>query len=130
MSKTSVSTNRVFKLTGCVVCGLRACVVGDHARDGPEEGVQVVGELRAACVAGVHRDEDPKVGRPPHHLALKLEDGLARDDGLLDGDDLLRDDAEDLDVDAVELVEAGPRSGLDEAGEEAALSSQTTASVS
>ena len=69
-----------------------------HHRDGAEEGLEVVGQLGAAGVARVHRDEDG-VGRVDGQVgALEDEARNAGGDGALDGEDLLRDDREHLEV--------------------------------
>ena len=98
-------------------------VVRHHHRHGPEEGGQIVRQLGAARVARVHRDED--VERRPHHdqrpFELKLRFVvIARQLRLLaeEDEELLRDDREHLDVDAVELVEAAPGAREGEALEE------------
>eukprot|EP00962_Isochrysis_galbana_P031293 scaffold10193_cov107-Isochrysis_galbana.AAC.3 len=65
-------------------------VVRHHHRTWPEERLEVVGQLRSAGIAGVHPRE--ALGR-----------------GALDGQDLLGNDRKHLEVDPVELVEAGPR---------------------
>ena len=84
-------------------------VVGDHHRDRAEEHLEVVGQLNAAGVARVHRDE-----RVARHLegqlgALKIELLDSRRLSADDGQDLLCDHREDLELDAVELVKARPR---------------------
>ena len=84
-------------------------VVGDHHRDRAEEHLEVVGQLGAAGVARVHRDED-RVGRVDREVSPFEDEALhARGDRALDREHLLRDDREHLEVDAVELVEARPR---------------------
>eukprot|EP00982_Pelagococcus_subviridis_P004765 29337-Pelagococcus_subviridis.AAC.10 len=53
------------------------CVVGDHHRDGAKQRLEVIRQLGAAGVPGVHRDED--VTRPPkrQHRAFELEHELS-----------------------------------------------------
>eukprot|EP00962_Isochrysis_galbana_P019781 scaffold5766_cov110-Isochrysis_galbana.AAC.8 len=83
-------------------------VVGHHHRDGAEEHLEVVGQLGPAGVARVHRDKGVA-----HHLERERRTfeqellGVGRL-GALDGQDLLRDHREHLEVDPVELVEADP----------------------
>eukprot|EP00968_Pinguiococcus_pyrenoidosus_P027389 scaffold7375_cov268-Pinguiococcus_pyrenoidosus.AAC.39 len=90
-------------------------VVGHHHRAGAEERLEVVWKLRAASVAGVHRDEDVRVVVDPHVRALEVELRLPRGLGLRDGQDLLRNHTEHLDVDPVELVKAAPGAAAREA---------------
>eukprot|EP00965_Chrysotila_dentata_P256125 6212443-Pleurochrysis_carterae.AAC.1 len=90
-------------------------VVGHHHGHGAEERLEVVGQLGAAGVARVHRDEDAVVGVERNLAALEEEPlrlHLAR---LLDGQNLLRNHREHLNVDPVELVEASPRAALRQA---------------
>eukprot|EP00964_Phaeocystis_antarctica_P055483 scaffold32640_cov63-Phaeocystis_antarctica.AAC.1 len=95
-------------------------VVGHHHRARAEERLEVVGQLGAAGVARVHRDEDG-VGRVDGQVRpLEHEVLDARRDGALDGEDLLRHDREHLEVDPVELVEARPRARRGEPLEELA----------
>jgi hypothetical protein len=89
-----------------------------HHRDRAEERLQIVGQLGASSIARVHRDE-----RVARHLerqvrSLKIELLDARGLGADNGEDLLRDDREHLEVDAVELVEARPRARRGEPLEE------------
>jgi hypothetical protein len=86
----------------------------------PEERLEVVGQLGAAGIAGVHRDEDAVVGVEGDVTPLKDEAVDFHLACLHDGQHLLRDHREHLDVDAVELVEARPCARLGEAREEAA----------
>ena len=86
-------------------------VVRDHHRHGAEEGLQVVGELGPPCVPGVHRDEHGARVPEAELCPLELEHRHLRGLGPLDGQDLLRDHAEHLEVDPVELVEARPGPG-------------------
>ena len=95
-------------------------VVGDHHGHGPEQRLEVVRELGAARVARVHRDEDGELRVDVDVRVLEHDALLVALDGALERHDLLGDDAEDLDVDAVELVEARPRARGREALEELA----------
>eukprot|EP00962_Isochrysis_galbana_P015846 scaffold4536_cov113-Isochrysis_galbana.AAC.12 len=75
-------------------------VVGHHHCDGAEERLEVVGQLGAAGVAGIHRDEDAVAGIERDLASLEdeaLRLHLAR---LLNGEDLLCNDGEHLDIDA------------------------------
>mmetsp|Transcript_23335 Transcript_23335/g.80944 ORF Transcript_23335/g.80944 Transcript_23335/m.80944 type:complete len:278 (+) Transcript_23335:1712-2545(+) len=95
-------------------------VVGDHHGHGTKEHLQVVRELGAASVTGVHRDE-----RAARHLqrqvgALEHESLRSARLGLLDGQNLLRDDRQHLELDAIKFVEAGPRARRRQALEELA----------
>ena len=66
------------------------------------------GTHKHTCVAGVHGDEDG-TGWVQFDLgALKEQSVVARADAPLDGHDLLGHHRQHLQVDAVELVEAGP----------------------
>ena len=71
-------------------------VVGHHHRARPEEGLEVVGQLRATGVARVHRDEDRacRVERQVGSLEKEARDALGA--RALDREDLLRDHAEHL----------------------------------
>eukprot|EP00960_Hanusia_phi_P047197 758288-Hanusia_phi.AAC.2 len=93
-------------------------IVGDHHRHGPEERFEVVRQLGPPGVPGIHRDEAAVVPVEPDELPEELEAlgvGLER---VADGHDLLGDHRQHLDVDPVELVEAGPRSCLRQARKE------------
>mmetsp|Transcript_2367 Transcript_2367/g.7837 ORF Transcript_2367/g.7837 Transcript_2367/m.7837 type:complete len:1218 (-) Transcript_2367:3636-7289(-) len=95
-------------------------VVRHHHRHGPEERLQVVGQLGPACVARVHRDEDA-VGRPePNFAPLEHELVVFGQQRLPDCEQLLGHHRQHLDVDPVELVEAGPAASLCHAREELA----------
>ena len=92
-------------------------VVGDHHGARAEQKLQVVGQLERPA-AGVHHDED-RVGRVDGQVGPLEDEALdTGGDGALDGEDLLRDDGEHLEVDAVELVEARPIAARGEALEE------------
>ena len=73
-----------------------------------------------AGVARVHRDEDAARRLEPDRVPLKEESGDLGEERLPDGEQLLRDDREHLDVDPVELVEARPAARLRHAREELA----------
>ena len=91
-----------------------------HHRHGPQQRLEVLGQLGAARVAGVHRDEDAARRVELDLLALEPEELLVLRHGREDAQDLLRHDGEHLHLDAVELVEARPRARLREAREHAA----------
>eukprot|EP00968_Pinguiococcus_pyrenoidosus_P001317 scaffold58_cov256-Pinguiococcus_pyrenoidosus.AAC.12 len=96
----------------------------DHGH-GAEERLEVIGQLGAAGVARVHRDEEATGGEAGHALDADLGahadiHGVpALDEAVLDASQLCRHHAEHLDVDAVELVEAAPGADLDQAREDA-----------
>ena len=94
--------------------------VGRHHRDRPHERLEVVGQLGAARVAGVHRDEEAGARVARDHLAHEVEDLELAVERVHDAQHLLRDDREHLDLDAVELVEAAPRARLAQPRENAA----------
>ena len=89
--------------------------VRHHHSHGAEQRLQVVGELRTPGVAGVHGDEDTAVPVATDLGLHEHEPRLAGLDGGHDGQDLLRHHAQHLDLDTVELIEAAPATGLDEA---------------
>eukprot|EP00964_Phaeocystis_antarctica_P042671 scaffold24462_cov48-Phaeocystis_antarctica.AAC.3 len=91
-------------------------VVGHHHGHRTEERLEVVGQLGAACVAGVHRDEGASGAVDLDDRALEVELVQLHRHRVLYGEHLLRDDGEHLDVDPVELVEAGPRPRLEAVG--------------
>mmetsp|Transcript_77794 Transcript_77794/g.204271 ORF Transcript_77794/g.204271 Transcript_77794/m.204271 type:complete len:675 (-) Transcript_77794:3855-5879(-) len=98
-------------------------VVRHHHRHRAEEGRQVVRELASACVPWVHRDEDIEGRLHLDHSTVELELRLVIVGGKLtlraeQLQKLLRDHAQHLDVDAIELIEAAPRSARREALEE------------
>ena len=95
-------------------------VIGHHHRHRPVERLEVVGQLTAARVARVHRNEVGS-GRVELHVgALEIEPLLLLDASVHDRKHLLRNDREHLDVDPVELVEARPRTRRAEPLEELA----------
>ena len=63
----------------------------------------------AANTPWVHRDKRRRLGVEGDLSAFEHEALQLVDDGLIDGEQLLGDDRQHLNVDAVELVEAGPR---------------------
>ena len=81
------------------------------ARGGAYQRLEVLGQLGAAGVTRVHRDEDAARRVELDLAPLEHEGVYALRDGREDAQDLLRDDREHLDLDAVELVKARPRSG-------------------
>eukprot|EP00983_Pelagomonas_calceolata_P101910 1158747-Pelagomonas_calceolata.AAC.23 len=83
--------------------------------------LQVVWQLSASGVAWVHCDEYPTRGQQLDEAALKVEGRQLHLEGVLDGEQLLRNHRQHLDVDAVELIKAGPGAALGQAAEELAL---------
>ena len=97
-----------------------ARTIGHHHRHSAEQRLEVVWQLGAAGVAGVHRNEGVAGPLERQVRALKVELRDLCDLAADDGEDLLRDDREHLEVDAVELVKARPgaagRQTLEELG--------------
>eukprot|EP00967_Tisochrysis_lutea_P013817 scaffold15484_cov30-Tisochrysis_lutea.AAC.3 len=83
-------------------------VIGHHACHGAEERLEIVRELRAPSVSGIHCDEHSTRGIQANFSTLENESLLARHRRLLNGRDLLCHDREHLEIDSVKLVEAGP----------------------
>mmetsp|Transcript_66797 Transcript_66797/g.204493 ORF Transcript_66797/g.204493 Transcript_66797/m.204493 type:complete len:265 (-) Transcript_66797:110-904(-) len=84
-------------------------IIGNHHRHGPVQRLEIVGQLGAARVTRVHGDE--RITRPLDWQcgsSLELEHRQPGLDGVLDLQHLLRNDAQDLRIDAVELIEASP----------------------
>eukprot|EP00982_Pelagococcus_subviridis_P013198 31229-Pelagococcus_subviridis.AAC.10 len=86
--------------------------VGDHHRHRSDDRLEVIRQLRATGVPGVHRHEHA-AGRDETDV-LALEEERLRADFHRGHDDgnLRRDDGEHLHGDAVKLVEARPRARL------------------
>eukprot|EP00968_Pinguiococcus_pyrenoidosus_P001761 scaffold79_cov259-Pinguiococcus_pyrenoidosus.AAC.40 len=93
-------------------------VVGLHHGAGTEERLEVAGQLGAAGVAGVERDEDVEVQANGDAGALEGHAGEARLLGLCEHHHLLRHDAEHAGLQAIELVEAAPVAAARQALEE------------
>ena len=93
-------------------------VIRDHHRHRAEQRLEVIRQLRATGVARVHGDEHGEGVHQLHVPPLKVEFGHAALHRVLNCQQLLRDDREHLDVDAVELIEARPSTALSETGEE------------
>ena len=75
----------------------------------PLRGVPLYTAGRRTCVSRVHGDEDITGGVQLDLRPLEQQHGGPRVDPSLDGEDLLGHHGEHLQVDSVELVEAGPR---------------------
>ncbi|KAH6607744.1 hypothetical protein Trco_004057 [Trichoderma cornu-damae] len=99
-------------------------LVGLGHGDAPEELLQVVGQVGAAGVAGVHGDEDARVlvdaELPADQLDLRLVVLGPLLQAELDVLDLLRNGRQDPLLETVKLVEAAPRTDLADAQEDAA----------
>jgi hypothetical protein len=94
--------------------------VRHHHGHAAEERLQVLRQLLAAGVPGVHGDEVPhrRVEAHVERVAGELEHFGARLLGVLDGQHLLGHHGQDRKPDAVELVEAPPQAGLAQAFED------------
>merc|ERR1719487_1214925 len=91
-----------------------------HHADAAEEHLEILRQLLSPGVAWIHGDEVPNGSNEPNQDRLawkaeRLEILLFRKADRLD---LHRHDAKDLEIDAVELVEATPQSGLAQALED------------
>ena len=84
-------------------------VVRDHHRDVTEERLEVIRELGAARVAGIHGDEHVGGVNDPELHTLEDEPFHLRRDRALNAQHLLRHHGENLELDAVKLVETRPR---------------------
>ena len=82
--------------------------------------LEVIRQLLSPCVPGVHRDKHGAGWVEGQLGALKDEPFQTGIDSVLDGRDLLCHDRQDFQFDAVELIEAGPSSGLRKTLEELA----------
>ncbi len=101
--------------------------IGREDGHGPEHGLHAVRQLRAASVAGIHRDEDAASGVDGAVLSPAKSEGarVARvgDERaevaqcVEDGAQLRREHGEHLDGDAVELIKAAPHAGRGDAHE-------------
>ena len=90
-------------------------VVWNHHRHGSEERLEVIRQLGATGVARVHGDEHVARASKGKARSLEIEHRRLGRLGSGDCENLLRDDGEHLEVDAVELVEARPRARRREA---------------
>jgi hypothetical protein len=95
-------------------------VVGHHHGHRAEERLQVVGQLGAARVAGIHCDEGGAGGIEADLGAFEHDHVSAAVDTSLNGQDLLGHHGQHLQIDAVELVEARPGAAGRQALEELA----------
>lgn len=93
-------------------------VIGHHHGHRAEERLQVVRQLGSAGVARIHRDEDRAGGIEIDLGALEYHFLGAGVDRALNCQNLLCDDRQDLQIDAIEFVEAGPGAARGEAFEE------------
>mmetsp|Transcript_13243 Transcript_13243/g.37392 ORF Transcript_13243/g.37392 Transcript_13243/m.37392 type:complete len:381 (+) Transcript_13243:7435-8577(+) len=93
-------------------------VVGNHHCHITEQCLEVVRELRAASISRVHGDEDIDCDFELQLHTLKNELLGVGGDRPLDGEHLLCDHREDLELNAIELIKAGPSSTGREALEE------------
>lgn len=74
-----------------------------------KQSFQIVRQFRSASVSRVHRDKHRTRAIQIQFCILEYQGLLLRVYGPLNGQDLLRHDRQDLQVDAVEFIEAGPR---------------------
>ena len=82
--------------------------------------LQVVRKLLPSCIARVHCDEDSARGVQHDLCPLKHKLLQLHNHSLLDAEHLLRYHGQHLQLNAVELVKAGPRTGLGQPLEELA----------
>ena len=103
------------RMCACACMRIRACM-RMRAWAATHQRLEVLRQLLAAGVAGVHRDEVANFLVEVDHLAVgELEALFVGLYGVEDATHLLRNDREHLEIDAVELVEAAPHAGLGEA---------------
>ena len=104
--------NLIPRVPFAVEVHLRNELVVRHTHgDRPEQLFQVIGQLGTASVAfagGVERHEDPGIPVDLDRFAQKLQLGLVLFDGPLDDLDLLRNSAQLVFFETIELVEAAP----------------------
>lgn len=93
-------------------------VVRNHHTDRSEKRFQVVWKLCSSSVSGVHCDKDSKSQIQGNHLLVELELGQLGPNCALDGEDLLSNNREHLNINSVKLVEATPCSALSKTTEE------------
>src|SRR6185312_15409028 len=84
-------------------------VVWNHHGNCSKQGLQVVWQLRSACIAWIHRDKDSTLVLQFQGSAFKIELPEIHRNSPLDRQDLLRNHRQHLEVDTVELVKACPR---------------------
>ena len=72
--------------------------------------LQVVWQFRAASIARVHGDEGVACGHQPDVHALKSEGAEFGSLGTLNGEHLLSDDTQNLQLNTIELIKTGPSS--------------------
>ncbi len=93
--------------------------VGRGHRQRPEELLEIVGQLRATRIAGVHGDEDADIFVQADGTPQKVDFRLRLAESVLDEQNLLRNGGENSLLQAVELVEARPRADFTDADENA-----------
>ena len=74
----------------------------------PEKSFQIVGKLRTPSVARIHCSENGTCSIQRNVAAIKCQVGSVARQGLLDGENLLGNHTEDLQFQAVELIQAAP----------------------
>eukprot|EP00968_Pinguiococcus_pyrenoidosus_P008406 scaffold602_cov298-Pinguiococcus_pyrenoidosus.AAC.10 len=90
----------------------------DH-RDGAEEPLEIVRQVRPPRVARIHRDEDADLRVQGHALSAEGDLTSFRLETLLNGQDLLTDRAQNPLLETIEFVKASPGSDLAEAHKDA-----------
>ena len=102
---------RVYKAEGVQGDFSYHGIIRHHHGHRSEQHLEIIRELLASSVAGVHRDYDVAGGVQTDFLTLEHEFLQIHAYGHLYGQDLLRDHRQDLQLDSIELVEAGPCPG-------------------
>ena len=86
--------------------------IGYDADYGSEERLDTLRKFGSSGVTRIHRDEHTEILSPRDNLALELKLLDAMNNGLLDGENLLRNHGQHLDVDAIKLIETSPGTRL------------------
>ena len=86
--------------------------VWNHHRDRPKHRLEVIGQFRSSGVPGIHGDEDAAGPFQLDVSTLEDESLEAVRQCRHDGEDLLGDNWQHLDVDPVELIKTAPSTCL------------------